>query len=109
MPDRHRCNWLTIPKRSSDRCPTHPGAFLREMVLPAVSASKVAIAASAGNIAPALYDILPEKQHVHTGDGSAPGAVLDTSPHRGSDAGAYDLWHAEREVDTPTAVADEAG
>jgi plasmid maintenance system antidote protein VapI len=36
------------PKRSAERCPTHPGAFLREMVLPAISVSKVEIAAALG-------------------------------------------------------------
>ena len=41
--------------RSTERCPTHPGAFLREMVLPAMSVSKVDIAAALGVSRQTLY------------------------------------------------------
>jgi plasmid maintenance system antidote protein VapI len=62
------------PKRSPDRCPTHPGAFLRE---------------------------LAEKQPVTPSMAVRLGAVLGTSPASWLNMQtAYDLWHAERDIDT---------
>jgi antitoxin HigA-1 len=88
-------------QRSPDRCPTHPGAFLREMVLPAVAASKVDIAAALGISRQSLYDILSEKQPVTPGMAVRLGVVFDTSSASWLKMQvAYDLWHAEREVDT---------
>jgi addiction module HigA family antidote len=84
-----------------DRCPTHPGAFLREMVLPAVSVSKVDIAAALGISRQSLYDILSEKHPVTPGMAVRLGAVFDTSSGSWLKMQvAYDLWHAEREIDT---------
>ena len=92
---------LLSSKRSPDRCPTHPGAFLREMVLPAVSVSKVDIAAALGISRQSLYDIISEKQPVTPGMAVRLGAVFDTSSASWLKMQvAYDLWHAEREVDT---------
>ena len=88
------------PLRSTDRCPTHPGAMLREIVLPAVALSKAEIARSLGISRQTLYDVLGEKQPVtpniavrlgtYFGNGSSLWLNMQT---------AYDLWHAEREVD----------
>lgn len=87
-------------KRSADRCPTHPGAFLREMVLPAIPASKVDIAAALGISRQSLYDILSEKQPVTPGMAVRLGVVFDTSSASWLKMQvAYDLWHAEREID----------
>jgi antitoxin HigA-1 len=92
---------LSIPKRSPERCPTHPGAFLREMVLPAVSASKVEIAAALGISRQSLYDILSEKQPVTPGMAVRLAAVFGTSSASWLRMqAAHDLWHAEREIDT---------
>jgi plasmid maintenance system antidote protein VapI len=53
---------MARPKqRSAERRPTHPGALLREIVLPAIRASKVEIAAALGISRQSLYDILAEK------------------------------------------------
>lgn len=91
---------LSTPKRSTERCPTHPGAFLREIVLPAVSASKVEIAAALGISRQSLYDILSEKQPVTPGMAVRLGVVFDTSSASWLKMQtAYDLWHAEREID----------
>ncbi len=88
-------------QRSAERCPTHPGAFLREIVLPAVSASKVEIAAALGISRQSLYDILAEKQPVTPGMAVRLGAVFGTSSASWLRMQtAYDLWHAEREIDT---------
>jgi addiction module HigA family antidote len=88
-------------KRSAERCPTHPGALLREIVLPAIRASKVEIAAALGVSRQSLYDILAEKQPVSPAMAVRLGKVFDTSAASWLRMQtAYDLWHAEREVDT---------
>jgi antitoxin HigA-1 len=89
------------PKRSAERCPTHPGGFLREIVLPAIRASKVEIAAALGISRQSLYDILAEKQPVTAAMAVRLGIVFDTSSASWLRMQtAYDLWHAEREIDT---------
>ena len=89
------------PKRSVERCPTHPGAFLREIVLPAIRASKVEIATALGISRQSLYDILAEKQPVTPAMAVRLGTVFGTSPASWLKMQvAYDLWHAEREIDT---------
>jgi addiction module HigA family antidote len=85
----------------AERCPTHPGAFLREMVLPAMAVSKVDIAAALGVSRQTLYDILAEKQPVTPAMAVRLGAVFETSAASWLRMQtAYDLWHAEREIDT---------
>ena len=89
------------PKRSPERCPTHPGAFLREIILPAIRASKVEIAGALGISRQSLYDILAEKQPVTPAMAVRLGTVFDTSAASWLKMQiAYDLWHAEREIDT---------
>ncbi|HJZ42663.1 MAG TPA: HigA family addiction module antitoxin [Hyphomicrobiaceae bacterium] len=91
----------TRKQRNAERCPTHPGAFLREIVLPAIPASKVDIAAALGVSRQTLYDILAEKQPVTPAMAVRLGVVLDTSSASWLRMQtAYDLWHAEREIDT---------
>jgi addiction module HigA family antidote len=88
-------------QRSPGRCPTHPGAFLREIVLPAIRASRVEIAAALGISRQSLYDILAEKQPVTPAMAVRLGTVFDTSAASWLKMQiAYDLWHAEREIDT---------
>ncbi len=88
-------------QRSAERCPTHPGAFLREIVLPAIRASKVEIAAALGISRQSLYDLLAEKQPVTPAMAVRLGKVFDTSAASWLRMQtAYDLWHAEREIDT---------
>jgi addiction module HigA family antidote len=87
--------------RTTDRCPAHPGALLREVVLPAIRASKVEIAAALGVSRQSLYDILAEKQPVSPAMAVRLGKVFDTSAASWLRMQtAYDLWHAEREVGT---------
>ena len=84
----------------TSRSPTHPGALLREIVLPAVPQPKAAVARALGISRQTLYDILAEKQSVtpnvavrlglYFGDG--PDAWLNMQS-------AYDLWHARRAID----------
>ncbi len=89
------------PKRSADRCPTHPGAMLREIVLPAVLLPKTEVARALGISRQSLYDILSEKQPVTPAMAVRLGAVFGSTPASWLNMQtAYDLWHAEREVDT---------
>lgn len=89
------------PVRDRDRPPTHPGALLREQVLPATGKPKTEIAELLGISRQTLYDILSEKAPV-TADmavrfgklfGNGPGLWLRMQS-------AHDLWHASRRIDT---------
>ena len=87
-------------KRSAERCPTHPGAFLREMVLPAMAINKTRIAEALGVSRQTLYDILAERQPVTPAMAVRLGAVFETSAASWLRMQtAYDLWPAERDVD----------
>jgi addiction module HigA family antidote len=86
--------------RHSDRCPTHPGALLREDVIPALRKSKTEVAALLGISRQHLYDILGERKPVTPEVGVRLGKLL------GNGAGlwvrmqaALDIWQAERKVD----------
>jgi antitoxin HigA-1 len=85
--------------RNMNRCPTHPGALLSEIV-PATGKSKVELANLLGISRQQLYDILNERKPVSPsiaarlgklfGDGAAVWLAMQS---------AYDAWHAERDVD----------
>jgi antitoxin HigA-1 len=95
--------------RDPNRCPTHPGELLREEVIPATKKSKAEIARLLGISRQHLYDILDEKKPV------SPTVAVRLGKLFGDGAGvwirmqgAYDAWHAEREVDVsgiPTLTA----
>lgn len=86
--------------RNPDRCPTHPGELLREDVIPATDKPKAEIARLLGISRQHLYDILAEKKPV------SPSVAVRMAALFGGDPlswvrmqGAYDTWHAAREVD----------
>jgi antitoxin HigA-1 len=87
-------------KRNPHRCPTHPGAVLREDMLPASGKKKVEIARLLGISRQHLHDIMEEKKPlspevaVRVGKlfGGGPGIWVRMQA-------AYDTWHAERNVD----------
>jgi addiction module HigA family antidote len=92
--------------RNPDRCPTHPGALLREDIIPAVGRSKTEIAALLGISRQHLYDIMAERKPV------SPETAVRLAKMFGGDPiawvrmqGAYDAWHAAREVDV-SAIPD---
>ena len=51
-------------KRGKSRCPTHPGALLRDDIIPATGRTKAEIAGLLGISRQHLYDILQEKKPV---------------------------------------------
>lgn len=53
-----------VAKRNPDRCPTHPGALLREDVIPATGKTKAEIAELLGISRQHLYDVLRERKPV---------------------------------------------
>jgi len=89
-----------VAKRNAKRCPSHPGALLREIVLPATGMGKSEIAGALGISRQHLYDILNEKKPV------SPDVAARLGKAFGDGAGvwlrmqaAHDAWHAERSVD----------
>src|SRR5271169_732250 len=86
-------------KRGKKRCPTHPGALLRDDIIPATGRTKAEIAGLLGISRQHLYDILQERKPVSPaiavrlgklfGDGAAVWVRMQS---------AYDTWQAEREL-----------
>jgi addiction module HigA family antidote len=87
-------------KRNPNRCPTHPGALLREDILPALNMSKTAIADAIGISRQHLYDILGEKKPVSPEMAVRLGKAFGDGPEGWLRMqAAYDAWHAARKVD----------
>ncbi len=95
-------------KRDPNRCPTHPGAVLDD-ILPATGKSKAEIARLLGISRQHLYDILNEKKPVSPDVAARLGKAFDNGPgiwlHMQA---AYDAWHAERSVDVSKVQRIEA-
>ena len=89
-----------IAKQNPNRCPSHPGALLREDVIPATGKTKSEIARLPGISRLHLHDILEEKKPI------SPEVAVRVGKLFGGGAGAwvrmqgaYDTWQAERKVD----------
>jgi len=84
-------------RRDPNRAPTHPGAILREDVLPAIGEPVMAVAKKLGVTRQHLHRILAEKAPV------TPDMALRLGKFCGNGPAlwlrmqqAHDLWHAER-------------
>jgi antitoxin HigA-1 len=87
-------------RRNPDRCPTHPGALLREDIIPAVKRSKTEIADLLGISRQHLHAILAEKKPVTPKVAVLLGTLFCDGPDVWIKMqAAYDLWHAQRTTD----------
>lgn len=91
---------MHVAIRAKTRCPTHPGALLRDDIIPATGRSKIEIAGLLGVSRQHLYDILREKKPV------SPTVAVRLGKLFGDGAGvwtrmqaAYDTWQAEQTED----------
>ena len=99
-------------KRNKTRSPTHPGALLRDDIVPATGRTNAEIAVLLGISRQHLYDILQERKPV------SPAIAVRLGKLFGDGAGiwtrmqaTYDTWHAERTEDVshiPTIKAKAA-
>lgn len=86
-------------ERSPDRCPSHPGAVLDD-ILPSLGKSKAEIASLLGISRQQLYDILRERKPVSPNVAARIGKLVGNGPGIWLRMqAAYDAWHVEREVD----------
>ena len=79
--------------RSPNRRPTHPGAILREDVLPALAMTQVKLAERLGVSRLTVSELLNEKRALSTEMALRLGRLLDTSPESWlAMQDAVDLW-----------------
>ena len=91
------------------RCPSHPGEILREDILPALPQAKTELARMLGISRQHFYDIVNEKKPVSAAVSARLGKLFGNSPLFWIRMqGAYDAWHAEREVDVSGVPTIEA-
>jgi antitoxin HigA-1 len=87
-------------KRNPDMCPVHPGALLRDVMIPATERPVAEIAQLLGLSRQHLYDILGERKPVTPNVAARLGALFCDGPGVWLRMQAnYDAWHAAREVD----------
>ena len=86
-------------KRNPDRCPSHPGAVLDD-IMPSLGKPKAEIAWLLGISRQHLHEILEEKKPVSPNVAARIGKLIGNGPAIWLRLqAAYDAWHAEREVD----------
>jgi len=87
-------------KRSKNRCPSHPGALLRDDIIPATGRTKAEIAGRLGISRQRRYGILGERKPVAPAIAGRLGRLFgDGAGVWTRMQGAYDTWHAERTED----------
>lgn len=84
------------PNRDPARKPTHPGAFLREIVLPAIGKPKSEIARALGVSRETLYKVLGERQSITPELAARLGKLCGNGPGLWLRMqAAYDTWRAQ--------------
>ena len=85
--------------RDPDRCPTHPGVFLREMVIPHVDATKTEIAEALGISRQQFYDVLNGKQPITPKTAVRLERVIGRSAQAWLNMqNSYDVWNATQSL-----------
>jgi addiction module HigA family antidote len=88
-------------KRSEDRCPTHPGAILREFILPNQSMDKPQIAKYLNISLQTFNDILNEKQPITAEIAVCLECVFYTTAECWLNMqNEHDLWQAKQKYET---------
>ena len=100
--------------RNPNHCPTHPGALLREDILPAPGKVKTEIAHCLGISLQHLSDILRERKPVSPDVAVRLGKLFSTDPlFWARMQGAHDEWQARHRLDfshsSSTANIEEIG
>jgi addiction module HigA family antidote len=99
--------------RNPNRCPTHPGVLLAEIIFPATELSKTEIAKRLGVSRQTLHDLLAAKKPITPQMAVRLGKFLGNNPAVWLDMQvAHDLWHAQRLTDVsaiPTIRARKPG
>lgn len=86
--------------RNLNRAPMHPGALLRDEILPACGKPKAEIARLLGISRQQLYDILDESRPVSPSVAVRLGKLFGNGPRLWANMQtAFDVWHAARETD----------
>jgi addiction module HigA family antidote len=97
--------------RNPKRAPTHPGALLRDTVIPATGKSVTEIAALLGISRVHLHDIMAERKPISPAVAVRMGKLFgDGARIWIAHQSAYDTWHAEQDVDVskiPTLKAEK--
>ncbi len=87
-------------KRNPDMCPSHPGALLKDVMIPAVQRSVTEIAQLLGISRQHFYDILGERKPVTPNVAARLGKLFGDGPGVWLRMQAnYDAWHALRDID----------
>jgi addiction module HigA family antidote len=87
-------------RRNPNRCPSHPGAIIREDMLPATGKTKSEIARLLGISRQHLRDIMEEKKPISPEVAVRVGKLFGGGPGPWVRMqGEYDVWRAERNVD----------
>ena len=86
-------------KRNPNRCPSHPGAVIAD-ILEDMAISKTDVAKALGISRQHFYDILNEEKPLSPTIAARVGKAFGGGPASWLRMqAAYDAWHAEREVD----------
>lgn len=83
--------------RDTNRKPTHPGAILREDVLPELGMTQTVLAQRLGVSRLTVSELLHERRRLSPDMAARLGRLLSTSPESWlAMQGAVDLWHIEQ-------------